>query len=570
MKLSIKTDRTFWTSLGLALFALVAILPLRSNHQLADSMGFIASVQTGHELFHPHHILFAPIVYALYHLLQALHLGGSAMLAGQLHNAAWAAAGLVALLLLIRQLRGSLIQGALVAAILLFCCGYWTYGSLVEPYVPAAACALCLLPLMLGWVDGPLPLRRKLAFLFFFTMMIAYQQPNILFIIPLAVYVASLGRRKLLRELGVLVAIGGVLLLGLYIYIYLHAFRAAGKPVSAGGFVKFCLTYAAGYNKDWGRMSYFSPSGVRNLCFSQFLGVLQVEGHANHKNIFALLAALFILGVTGWNIFQVCKRASFFRFRLFALAWLAVYFTFYLWWLPTEKEFFIITLVPLLVLAYMGFYDFDVLGVAAPRWSWRQFTWAAFVPLVVLLGSYNFKNSILPGHAQLRDAYYGEAERFHRLATKDDVILTNFITSGYLSTHFENFRHMDVETAYHNALTLGTVPKWFTMEATPQYLFAVKSLHLDAAPADERGRQGMQLFHTRLLGWTFGAAGKMAGCREFQVVKFENALYLRVTNKRLPVSGAAEYLDHLRDAIKTAEAGPASGNTGLNKGAVTN
>ena len=527
-------------------------------------MAFLSSVQTGLGLFHPHHILFAPAVRLVHHVLRALHPGSSAMLAGQLHNAAWAAAGLVALLLLIRQLRGSLIQGCLLASILLFCCGYWRYASLVEPWVPAAACALCLLPLMLGWVDGPLPWRRKLAFLFFFTMMVAYQQPNLLMVVPLTVYVASLGRRRQLWDLAALVAVSAAVLLGLYVYVYLHAVRTPGQPFSTVGFLKFSMTFAGEEPGGWGRLGYFSPSGVRSLCFSQFLNVLQVEGHANHRNIFALLAALFILGVAGWNIFQVCKRACFYRFRLFALAWLAVYFVFYLWWLPTEKEFFIITLVPLVVLSYMGFYDFDILGVAAPRWSWRQFTWAAFLPLALLLGSYNYKNAIRPDHAESREIHYREAARLSRLAVPGEVILTNYIARDYLSNCFANTRHLDAETAYYSAVTHGKLPKWFALAATPRYLFALQTAHLDETPASESVRQGVQLFQTQLLGWEFGLDGKMARYREFQVVPFEGEVFVRVTAKRLPVEGAAEYLARLHKAIKAAQPGslkPATGRS---------
>lgn len=545
MSFQTKLHRAHLAPLALALAGLILILPLRAGRQLADSMGFVANIQSGSELFHPHHILFAPIIWCLHHLLKTLHLSSSAILAGQLHNAAWAVVGLVALFSLTRRLTGSAAQAAAAALALLLLSGYWTYASLVEPYVPATACALALLPILLRAQEGPLPLRSRLAALFFFTLMIAYQQPNVLFCAPLLVFAASLRRRRLFLDALLLIALSGVILLVIYLAAYFFYYKLGSQRPFIPGFPRFCLTYASNYNPDWGTTSHFSPRGLNNLLFSQTTTIFQVEKFAGLKKLFSLLTGAGILILSAWNAVQLRRAPAMSSFRLLLLTWLGLYLAFYLWWLPTEREFFIITLVPLLLLALLAFNDLFA-WVSSPLPQLRSFAWVAFIPLLFGLADFNYKHAIRLNRVPPNDIYYQEAARLHRVAAPADTLLTNFVTRGYLSCYFDNAQNLDIESAYHSAMNQGVLPKWVELDKVPQYLFALKSLHRDNAKSPER----LKLYQTALLGLRYDAAGRLASHRAFQALCAEGAVYLRVLPDRLPVSGEQEFKARLDQALQ--------------------
>lgn len=557
MKRSLSFSRTSFAYFALAACGLLAILPSRSQHQLADSMGFITNIHAGMNLFHPHHILFPPAVYGILSLLKATGGTTNAMLAGQIHNALWAVVGLLALCVLLRRVSGTLALGLGGALALLLTAGYWTYASLVEPYVPAMACALCLLPLALDWEAGPLTPARKLAFVFFFTMMIAYQQPNVLFCFPLALYVLLLRKREPLRELFQLAGLGGFLLLALYAAVYLKYFNTAGKVPSFSGFARYCLAYAMASNKAWGTMRHFSLTGIRDLLFSQAVNLFQVEKRLDRKSLCALLAGLSILALTLWNGVQFYRKANACRIRAFMLAWLAVYYLFYLWWLPEEKEFLIITLAPLLILGALGI--MDLLNTPASFLpGMRIAAWAGGIPFLFIMGQYNYKNWIRPNHVAVANAdeYYREALRLRQLAGQNAAILTNFVTRGYLETgnQGQGPRVLDIGAAYDKITAFGQTPDWFYLGLIPQYIFPLDALHWNEPGNPARLKE----YYARLLGWQFKPDGQLKSYRNFEVIECDDNYYIKILPERLPAQGSEEYAEKLNEACCEPETVTAS------------
>ena len=49
-------------------------------------------------------------------------------------------------------------------------------------------------------------------------------------------------------------------------------------------------------------------------------------------------------GLLVWHLRQIRRRAPEAARRAFLLAWVGVYWLFFLWWLPSDSDFFVVTL----------------------------------------------------------------------------------------------------------------------------------------------------------------------------------------------------------------------------------
>lgn len=69
------------------------LLIFRTQMQTEDSLEYALHVRSGERLFHPHHLLFSPLVRLIYLGLSTLYPTMDAILAAQVHNAFWAVVG---------------------------------------------------------------------------------------------------------------------------------------------------------------------------------------------------------------------------------------------------------------------------------------------------------------------------------------------------------------------------------------------------------------------------------------------------------------------------------------------
>ncbi|MFQ5719858.1 MAG: hypothetical protein ACE5IK_09955, partial [Acidobacteriota bacterium] len=75
----------------LALLVVGVLVGFRALSQTGDSLAYAGAIRSGARLWHPHHLLFSPIVRVLYLALRSIGLGVDAIVAAQIHNAVWAA-----------------------------------------------------------------------------------------------------------------------------------------------------------------------------------------------------------------------------------------------------------------------------------------------------------------------------------------------------------------------------------------------------------------------------------------------------------------------------------------------
>jgi hypothetical protein len=100
------------------------LLTTRAAEQTRDSLVYAYSAKTGSELFHPHHLLYTPVIRLFSLGLKAVCAACDEVIAAQLHNILWSTAGVLAFFWLVRHLLGTT-AGLLAGCLLLFMRGFW-------------------------------------------------------------------------------------------------------------------------------------------------------------------------------------------------------------------------------------------------------------------------------------------------------------------------------------------------------------------------------------------------------------------------------------------------------------
>jgi len=346
---------------------------LRAANQTPDGLSYAVAVRSGLDMFHPHHILYVPVA-RLIHLATRV----DPITATLWQNLFWT----VVLALAAWRLASLVFEGrtarVLGVCALLATRGVMIYSVRVETYLPALACltlatALAAEHRIRAWLLAPV-----------LALAVLYHQTNVLFVIPLLVLMVS-GRPKGIRDTGGLGKIAATTLVAaiMVLIVYLAGFRFEGSP---GGFWAFTLSYARAPIEAWGNFDYYSSHGISLLSLSQLRMILPIRDSAALPGSVAMFAALAVL--VGWHIDRIRRKDRFVRLRLFGLVFLAVYLLFFLWWMPSDTDFFLATLLPLWLLG--------LIMVADLPHAVRSLPLAGAVVLVLAAGNIVF--TILPMH----------------------------------------------------------------------------------------------------------------------------------------------------------------------------
>jgi hypothetical protein len=348
------------------------LLFLRAVNQTPDGLSYAVAVRSGLDMFHPHHMIYVPVARAI-HLATGVDpitatLWQNLFWTMVLAFAAWRLAGLV----FSGRLAKVLAAGALLATR-----GVMIYSVRVETYLPALAClalatALAAERPVRSWFLAPA-----------LALAVLYHQTNVLFVLPLLVLMASgpkgatwsTGKGRAGLTLGAAAC--------LVLIVYAAGFRIEGAP---GGFWSFSLSYARAPIEAWGNFDYYSSHGLSLLTVSQMRMILPVRDGATLLGGLAMSVALAFLAV--WHIGRIRAKARHLQLRLFGLVFLAVYLLFFLWWMPSDTDFFLATLLPLWLLGLILVSDLPPRIRSLP----------AAVALVLILAVGNIVFTILPMH----------------------------------------------------------------------------------------------------------------------------------------------------------------------------
>jgi 4-amino-4-deoxy-L-arabinose transferase-like glycosyltransferase len=409
----------------LALFSALILFAGRAAQQTADSLDYALSARTGREIFHPHHLLFTPMIRLTRLLVSSLGGDADPLLAGQLHNIAASVIVLIACHEVVRRWTGSSLGGVAAALLLLACRGFWLYSTLVEVYLPATAC-LALLVVLVAQEERRLSTGRVLAGGLLLALAVLYHQPSVLFCVPLGYWFFVAERGRGWKEGVWMLGIAGLLTATAYLLAFLGpaALRGGGEGLADGAptparFVRFCLAYAFHPVAGWGTARNLSVLGVGRLLHSQLRNVTTFPWSL--RALFIPGTGIFLLLLGGWHLRAIRAARPLRRQRIFLLVWIASYYLFFLWWFPGEKEFFVTPLLPLVLLISLAAMDRRERSGESSRSRLRLLIPLSLVP-ALLLGAVNLRGTILPYHRS-RGPAYREASELARAGVPEDCWL---------------------------------------------------------------------------------------------------------------------------------------------------
>jgi hypothetical protein len=412
----------------LAAFTFLLFFLLRSASQTLDSLDYALSAKTGDGIFHPHHLLYTPFLYVFHQLISQICGSCNTIVSAQVFNILWAIAAVISIFLVVRKLLDSSFAGLSAALLLLVSQGFWLYSTMAEVYVPALGSLALLLVIVLAHRNVHLTTPQILGAASLWALAVFFHQTNILFVVPLGLFLVIREGRHGYQTLTAIMCLGALLLLTGYVM----AFLFTSEPKTLAGFFEFSLNYAVVPDPDWGTLDNVSLYGVSQLLGSQSWNFVEVS--PDFEQILILILAISIMALFGWNLWSIFRHAPHAAVRALLLAWLASYFLFFLWWLPREKEFFIVTLFPIIVLAFLTLGNLTSV-VTFPH-SRKLIPVSALVMASVLLVM-NLQTTILPSHASLGSGYR-KASNLATIAPPKCVIVNDDLAINNLRYYFNH------------------------------------------------------------------------------------------------------------------------------------
>lgn len=533
----IQARRATTIGLGLAVASFVFLFATRAATQYGDGLRYIQSARTGVGIFFPHHLLYNALIRVLYLGVDAVRPGIDVLLVAQVHNILWAAVAVGVMFAIVGRMTGS-VRWAFVAALgLLFSNGFWEYATQAQIYVPAMAVLA-----LLSWVLVRLPQARLsprdcLLIGGLLILSILYHQSNVLFVIPMAFFVLRKTGLRNWKRLLMVVAVSG----GIVLCLYVAAFQTTGSEPTISAFIRYALDYTYHPAPDWGTWKNISPYGLGYLLFSQLRNIMTVLDPVQKPMIALLgliLAALLIDHVRRRQRNAVAESGR----DLFWI-WLGVHFVFFLWWAPSYKNMFTISLFPLIILLFLGLRDLKQ-RIRPGRIPKPVPATAAAIGLALLAGV-NYATFINPLRMSL-GSEYEEARRLDAFVSADDFILTNFDIQEHLAYYFNRRKLLEYDIASLSICRGLPLPESFDILLKSNFVWPVSFVYPDSQRTSINGYDDPEGW-SQLLAWLFGlefdATGDVVSSRAFTALKAVG--YIRIGTERIAFSGWPDFLRRL-------------------------
>lgn len=522
--------------LMLAVMAYYALFFTRGIQQTGDSLGYALSIKTGEGLFHPHHLLYNPLVRPFYLILSAINSSCDAILAAQLHNILWAILAVLAAYILINHLYQSRRAGILAGLCLLLTRGFWGYTTQVEVYVPATACLIILVSHVITQKSLLMKKKDQIYMAVIFSMAIFFHQTNVLFCIPLAFYlIAEHGKSGFKVWLNIMI-FSFIIVSSAYII----AFVISTGTLRLRWFKRFLFSYVKFKNPEWGKFSHFGPGGIRQL----------LESQVSTITVWPSTLAVSLAGAVmmAWHTIQIWKKNQYYKIRLFMIIWLIVYYLFFLWWLPSDSEFFIVTLVPIILLLFI--FIFDLLNIK--YWTLGTRHDIVILILTLIFCFFTFVNlfNVLRYHRSIGEDYK-EAGRLMNITPPNCYILSTFSV----------YQHIRYYYNYNNTLILPH-QYFYYHQTLPEKHRAIKNRCITISmeyilPGYTIGSMNGQTHPKEWMEWLnwlfnfqYNEAGHPVSCREFATFSSRKNAYLLIRPVQMPIEGLDDLFTMLDNAVQ--------------------
>jgi len=530
--------------------SILLLYTFRASTMTGDSLNYAYSIRAGSGLFHPHHLLFNPIVRGLLIILIQFCRSCEVILAAQVHNIFWAGVALCAVFIMIRHLTSSAAWGAAAFISLLATKGFWAYSTQVQVYIPALGCLAVMTAILMRREKSASFLTGPVFMSLLFSLSIFYHQSSILFAIPLA-YIFAVGKNRLGRKsFPLFFALSGTIVLAAYVLAFLST---AGRK-TPGAFVIFCLSYVFHPNPDWATLKNLSFKGIGHLMLSQARVVAPFSSAWYIPA--AVVAALGLGTLSAWHIRQILKKSDKAELRLFSLLWLLTIYLFLLWYAPGAYELLIVALLPIELLIFLAVRDVW----PALKISPRRVLAGTGAAAILALGGANFFLAIRPAHVS-KGPDFDEARILNMWVPTESVILSNWYIQQHLRYYFQRENALEVDIPFFCFYRRLALPQGYATDSraglvvSPSYLYP----ETEISKAVKLNGYRYPSEWLRWMGWVFmfeyDSQGRLASCRSFEAVNLGSG-YLSLSPARMNVDGLEDLLGKLDAQIQRRLADP--------------
>ena len=404
---------------------------LRATELTGSAISYAAKIKSGHDLIHPQHLGYMPIIQA-FHLVFSDLFKCDIICSGQIHGIIWAVITLVSLYLLLRRLIGSAFGAFLASLFTLVSHNFWIYSTQLEVYVPVLGCLTLLAAILYLRCTTSCRMSNMVILSGLWALSILYHEANVIFIIPLGYYMISTQGKQGWKQVGIISVLSGIVVLSGYVL----AFLSTSPVKTVGEFINFTIALAKVPMTDWGSFVPWTKFVIKSVILSEFSVFLVLPEYFRNllepfSKIEILTIAFIIAFILLWNIVQCFRRVPEYKVRVFFLLWFVSYFLFFLKWDPRVHKFFIPTVIPLVVLGSVMLRD--MLATSGISKLTRIIAIGAICCFITVTFMSNLYSSVLPVRSSFGVPYY-EAETINILAPKNCMVYDfghNVASLGY-------------------------------------------------------------------------------------------------------------------------------------------
>ncbi|MBD3169588.1 MAG: hypothetical protein GF307_08905 [candidate division Zixibacteria bacterium] len=477
----------------LTVFGVIYILTIPANHTEAeDSLSILNDIRSVdvEKLFHPHHLLYAPVGYTAHHLAQSAGINTNLQLTMQAVNIF---AGLF-VLLMVYLIAGKLNMAPYLRAIAVFITAFsysfWRYSNECETYIIPLVFIMLVIAGVIRMFEKGHSYGRAFWLGIGTAFAVLFHQQHIVFIIPLTIaFLISSFDSERKYSTGIIIK-NYLLCLLTFVFVLTFAYSLVGFIVlGKGNFTELRQWFTGyAYGGVWGAWSFYSiPKAVIGLGRS-FIGghfifalaparefiqstmpdyvlreeVFLVRDFSGFKSwlliisTFAfVLSAAFMFFRAVWHRFSRAEIELYddnrpdMRYLVFLYCILIVYAAFNIWWEPQNIEFWI-AVMPALGLLFCYF--------IGPVLNFRFYRNVAVV-FMALLFAINLFGSIAPQKTEDNDYWRDYNSWYLQHCRKGDLI---FAGDGHLSDSYIEY--------YTGAEAISLLPvKWHYESLTQVY-----------------------------------------------------------------------------------------------------
>jgi hypothetical protein len=443
-------------SIVASFFLAFYLATLSRNLALAhDSVYYLHAIETGIDLFHPHHLFYAPLARAWLLGLRLFAPQVNPTLAVDALNSVAGALGAAVSFLLLRRRFGLSVAAAFVGTALAgLSFGYWFYSVCIEVYLIPLSFLLLTLHVLSG---GPFTGRRAAAVACLHALAVVFHQVHVLFGSVVVAAWAWTARRDFsgaLRGAAAYLA----LVIPLVVIPYVLVMAVPLRLHSAGEGWLWLTTYAR-QSEFWSPLALstavkagvgalravfgmhfaFAVPAVRQVIGRVFPGQLSVDEMylvrpmAPATGVVLLCLAVAVLAGTalgwlgGWRRKEPLDETAA-RTLLLLGVWIATYAVFFFFWVPFNPEFWI----PQVTAGWLAFAGV-LLAPRAGATSRSTWLWlASYLALGLLV--VNGLGTIRWTAAADRDYYSVQTAPLSHLSREGDLVVfgRKWILEGYL------------------------------------------------------------------------------------------------------------------------------------------